>query len=201
MIGGYAAAFRDPGIAAACAGGPRGAIAVALLFWSGAWPSMRPPSGGPEVAVPWTAAGRARRPPRRWPMPSMPPRACRCRARPRWGRAWRPVSPCWRAARRRRRRLVLDVSGDGRHNQGRAARPGARYRRRRRRHPQRPGGAERGAGPARALPGRGDRRPRQLRHGLPGLRRLRRRRSGKSWRGRSAGFSCPGRMGYLPSAS
>src|SRR4051794_23958795 len=49
MIGGTAAAFRDPGIVAACAGGPRGAIAVAALFWS----SAGPPLGGPEVAVDW----------------------------------------------------------------------------------------------------------------------------------------------------
>ena len=36
MMGGLAAAFREPDIVAATAAGPRGAVAVALLFWSGA---------------------------------------------------------------------------------------------------------------------------------------------------------------------
>ena len=35
MMGGLAAAFREPDIAAATAAGPRGGGAVALLFWSG----------------------------------------------------------------------------------------------------------------------------------------------------------------------
>ncbi|MGY4800216.1 DUF1194 domain-containing protein, partial [Teichococcus aerofrigidensis] len=43
MIGGLAGAFREPDIAAACAAGPRGAVAVAVLFWSAAQ----------DVAVPW----------------------------------------------------------------------------------------------------------------------------------------------------
>jgi hypothetical protein len=45
MMGGLAAAFRDPGVAAAAIGGPREAAAVALLLWSG--------PGSAEVAVPW----------------------------------------------------------------------------------------------------------------------------------------------------
>ena len=36
MMGGLAAAFREPDIAAATAAGPRGGVALALLFWSGA---------------------------------------------------------------------------------------------------------------------------------------------------------------------
>ena len=35
MMGGLAAAFREPDIAAATAAGPRGGVAVSLLFWSG----------------------------------------------------------------------------------------------------------------------------------------------------------------------
>ena len=46
MLGGYAAAFRDPGVVALCAAGPRRAVAVGAVFWSGLSP-------GPEVAVPW----------------------------------------------------------------------------------------------------------------------------------------------------
>jgi hypothetical protein len=46
MIGGYAAAFRDPDLVAALTAGPQGAVAVAALFWSGA-------AAPPEIAVPW----------------------------------------------------------------------------------------------------------------------------------------------------
>ena len=201
MVGGYAAAFRDPGIIAACAAGPRGAIAVAMLFWSGGWPSMGPAAGRPEVAVPWTAGGRAggrRRAGRCDRCRPAPAAARRHRAR---ARAWRPVSPCWPAARRRPRRLVMDVSGDGRHNQGRA--PG----------PVRDIGVAAGV----TINGlavlneepdllehyldRGDRRPRQLRHGLPGLRRLRRGDPGKAAREIGGASPVRGRMGYLHSAA
>ncbi|WP_426956230.1 DUF1194 domain-containing protein [Muricoccus radiodurans] len=46
MMGGLAAAFRDPAVLAAATGGPRGAVAVCVLLWSG--------RGAQEVAVPWT---------------------------------------------------------------------------------------------------------------------------------------------------
>ena len=46
MVGGYAAAFREPAIGRAVLSGPRGAVAIAMLFWSGV--------GEQEVAVPWT---------------------------------------------------------------------------------------------------------------------------------------------------
>ncbi|GIX10005.1 DUF1194 domain-containing protein [Elioraea sp.] len=46
MIGGYAAAFRDAELAGRLVGGPRGAAAVAMLFWSG--------PGARDLAVPWT---------------------------------------------------------------------------------------------------------------------------------------------------
>ncbi|MBP0494564.1 DUF1194 domain-containing protein [Pararoseomonas indoligenes] len=45
MMGGLAAAFRDPEVVAAAAGGPRGAAAVAAVLWSG--------PGAQAVAVPW----------------------------------------------------------------------------------------------------------------------------------------------------
>ena len=35
MLGGYAAAFRDPAIVALCVSGPRRAVAVGAVFWSG----------------------------------------------------------------------------------------------------------------------------------------------------------------------
>lgn len=122
MIGGYAAAFRDPGIAALCAGGPRGAVAVGMLFWSGAWPSMRPTAGAPEVAVPWmrvdgegtatTLADAIDSAPR---LP--PPGATAIGEGMAAGLALLARCPASAA------RLVLDVSGDGRHNQGRPPAP------------------------------------------------------------------------------
>ena len=187
MIGGTAAAFRDPDIAAACTAGPRGAIAVApavLVFGRAAARAGRR----------WRCPGCAsamRRPPRPWPTaieaaPRLPqPGAtalgegmaaglallARCPA---------PATPAGAGCLGRRPAQP-----------GPPARAGAGHRRRRRHHPQRPGGAERGAGPARPLPGRGDRRPRQLRHGMPGLRRLRRGDPRASCGGRSAAFSWP----------
>jgi hypothetical protein len=118
MIDGYAAAFRDPGIAAACAGGPRGAIAVAVLFWSGAGP----PTGGPDVAVPWlrvdgpAAAGllaEAMQAAPRLPQPGATALGQGMAA----GLALLARCPAEAT------RLVLDVSGDGRNNQGRPPGP------------------------------------------------------------------------------
>jgi hypothetical protein len=118
MLGGYAGAFRDPGIAAACLAGPRGAIAVAALFWS----SAGPPLGGPEVAVPWMrldsaeAAGAfavALEAAPRLPAPGATALGQGMAA----GLAL--LARCPAAATR----LVMDVSGDGRHNQGRQPGP------------------------------------------------------------------------------
>jgi hypothetical protein len=111
MLGGYAAAFRDPAIIELCLAGPRRAVAVSAVFWSGVSP-------GPEVAVPWhrvdgeaaaeavaTAIDDAPRLPRAGAtalgegMAAGLALLARC-----------PADPA---------RLVLDVSGDGRHNQGR----------------------------------------------------------------------------------
>ena len=115
MLGGYAAAFRDPGIVALCATGPRRAVAVGVLFWSGLSP-------GPEVDVPWLrvdgdAAAEAV--------------AALLDAAPRLPSAGATalgegmaaglalLARCPADAAR----LVLDVSGDGRHNQGRPPGP------------------------------------------------------------------------------
>ena len=175
---------------------PRGAMAVAMLFWSGAWPSMRPPSGGPEVAVAgrgWTGGGRrgAGGCHRQCP----PPAAAGATA---LGEGMAAGLALLARCPAPATRLVLDVSGDGRHNQGRLPGPVRDIGVAAGRHPQWPGGAERGAGPARPLPGRGDRRhpaasPWTARTTPPSPRPF-----GKSWRGRSAGFSCPGWIGYLP---
>jgi hypothetical protein len=51
MIGGYAAAFRDAELAARLTSGTHGAVAVAMLFWSG--------PGARDLAVPWTRVASA----------------------------------------------------------------------------------------------------------------------------------------------
>jgi hypothetical protein len=51
MMGGLAAAFRDPAVVTAATGGPRGAAAVAVILWSG--PKAQ------AVAVPWMLLANA----------------------------------------------------------------------------------------------------------------------------------------------
>lgn len=115
MVGGYAAAFRDPEIAALCAAGPHGGVAVAMLFWSGATP-------GPELAVPWmrmegeasaAALADAIDSAPRLPQPGATALGEGMAA----GLALLARCPAEAT------RLVLDVSGDGRHNQGRPPGP------------------------------------------------------------------------------
>lgn len=115
MLGGYAAAFRDPVVVALCVSEPRGAIVVGVVFWSDL-------SAPPEVAVPWhrvdsEAAAEAV--------------AAALDAAPRSPRAGATalgegmaaglalLARCPADATR----SVLDVSGDGRHNQGRPPGP------------------------------------------------------------------------------
>jgi hypothetical protein len=115
MLGGYGAAFRDEAIIAACTAGPRRAVAVAALFWSAA-------ATRPEVAVPWTrldgpaaAAAFARE---LEEAPRLPePGATALGEGMAAGLALLARCPAEAT------RLVLDVSGDGRHNQGRAPGP------------------------------------------------------------------------------
>jgi Protein of unknown function (DUF1194) len=115
MVGGTAAAFRDSGITALCTGGPRGAVAVAVLFWSGKVP-------GPELAQPWTrvdgtaaatALAESLDAAPRLPQPGATALGEGMAA----GLAL--LARCPAPATR----LVLDISGDGRHNQGRPPAP------------------------------------------------------------------------------
>jgi Protein of unknown function (DUF1194) len=116
MLGGYAAAFRDPVVVALCiAAGPRRAVAVAALFWSGVWP-------GPVVAVPWTRIdGEAAAEAVAAALdlaPRLPPAGATALGEGMAaGLALLARCPADAA------RLVLDVSGDGRHNQGRPPAP------------------------------------------------------------------------------
>ncbi len=114
MMGGLAQAFREPDIAQATAAGPRGAVAVSVLFWAG----LREQA----VAVEWTrldgeAAARDF--------------ACVLDATPRLfagsatalGQGMAAALALLARLPAEAGRLVLDVSGDGASNQGPA--PGA----------------------------------------------------------------------------
>lgn len=112
MVGGLAAAFRAPDIAAACAAGPRGAVAVSLLFWSSAQ----------DVAVGWTRIGGAGEAEALAEAIDNAPRLPSPGAT-----ALGPGMAAGLALLARFEgeagRLVLDVSGDGAHNQGRPPGP------------------------------------------------------------------------------
>lgn len=114
MVGGTAAALREPEVLAAATSGPRGAAAVCLLLWSGV--------GAQDVAVGWTrldgaesAAGLAEAIENTPRLP--PPGATAIGEGMAAGLALLARVPA--AATR----LVLDVSGDGRHNAGRPPGP------------------------------------------------------------------------------
>lgn len=114
MAGGTAAAIRDPGVLAAATSGPRGAAALCLLLWSGV--------GQRDLAVGWTrldgpetaaALADAIENTPRLPMAGATALGEGMAA----GLALLAACPAEAS------RLVLDVSGDGRHNQGRPPGP------------------------------------------------------------------------------
>lgn len=114
MVGGTATALRDPSVLAAAASGPRRAAAICLVLWSG--------TGAQDVALPWTRldgpdsaaaiADAIENTPR---LP--PPGATALGEGMAAGLALLGAFPGDAA------RHVMDVSGDGRHNQGRAPGP------------------------------------------------------------------------------
>jgi hypothetical protein len=114
MVGGYAAAFRDPGIAAAVAAGPRGAVAVAMLFWSDA--------GAQEVAVPWMRLDGEEAAAAFAEVVDLAPRLPRPGATA-LGEGMAAGLALLARCPAEATRLALDVSGDGRNNQGRPPGP------------------------------------------------------------------------------
>jgi hypothetical protein len=114
MLGGYGAAFRDPDIAAACASGPRRAVAVAMLLWSGI--------GAQELAVPWTRVEDEASAAALAEAIETAPRLLRPGATA-LGEGMAAALALLGRFPAEAERLVLDVSGDGRHNQGRAPGP------------------------------------------------------------------------------
>jgi hypothetical protein len=114
MIGGYAAAFREAEIARALLSGPSGAAAIAMLMWSG--------SRAQEIAIPWglvtapedvaALAAAIEVLPR-----LVPPGATAL------GEGMAAALALFAQGPAEARRMVLDVSGDGAHNQGRPPGP------------------------------------------------------------------------------
>ena len=112
MIGGLSAAFLDPDVIAAATGGRRGAIAVAALFWSEAQ----------DIALPWTrlagAAEGARLAAALLDAPRLPRPGATALGEGLVA-ALTLLARCPASAER----LVVDVSGDGASNRGRAPGP------------------------------------------------------------------------------
>jgi hypothetical protein len=112
MVGGLAAALRDPGIVAAATAGPRGAIAVAALFWSDTaelavqWRLVAGESGAKALADGLEAAPRL-------------PRPGATALGEGLAFSLSVLARCPADARR----AVVDLSGDGRSNRGRPPAP------------------------------------------------------------------------------
>lgn len=112
MLGGLAAAFEEPAVIAAATSGPRGAVAVAALFWSEAqevalpWTRLAGPEDGAAIAAALLAAPRL-------------PRAGATALGEGLVAALALLARCPAPARRQ----VVDVSGDGAGNRGRASGP------------------------------------------------------------------------------
>jgi len=112
MIGRLSAAFLDPAVTAAATGGPRGAIAVAALFWSEAqalampWMRLASAEDGEVIAEALMAAPRQ-------------PRAGATALGEGLVAALALLARCPASATRQ----VVDVSGDGAGNRGRPSGP------------------------------------------------------------------------------
>lgn len=115
MLGGYAAALREEAIVTAATAGREGAVALAALFWSGA-------ATPPEVAVPWTRVANAEAAAAfaaaLEAAPRLPPPGATAIGEG-MAAAVALLAQCPAPAAR----LALDVSGDGRHNQGQPPAP------------------------------------------------------------------------------
>lgn len=114
MLGGFAAALRDDSVAAAITAGPRGAIAACLMMWSG--------TGAQELAVPWTRLDGAGAAAAFAAAVENAPRLVPAGATA-LGEGLAAALAVIAACPAEATRLVVDISGDGRHNQGRPPGP------------------------------------------------------------------------------
>jgi hypothetical protein len=114
MAGGTAAALRDPEVLAAATSGPRGASAICLLLWSGV--------GARDVAVGWTRLDGPDAAAALADAVENTPRLVAAGATA-LGEGMAAGLALLGRFPGEASRLVLDVSGDGRHNAGRAPGP------------------------------------------------------------------------------
>ncbi len=114
MLGGYAAALRDDSVVAALTGGAQGASAIAMLLWSGI--------GAQDVVLRWTRVDGAAAAGLVADAIEGAPRLVPAGATA-LGEGMAAGLALLAAYQAEATRLVLDVSGDGRHNQGRAPGP------------------------------------------------------------------------------
>ncbi len=114
MLGGYAAALRDDSVVAALTAGPQGASAIAMLLWSGI--------GAQDVVLRWTRVDGAAAAAVVADAIDAAPRLVPAGATA-IGEGMAAGLALLAACPAEATRLVLDVSGDGRHNQGRAPGP------------------------------------------------------------------------------
>lgn len=112
MIGGLAGAFREPDIQAAILRGPRRAVALSAVFWSEAT----------EVALPWTRLASEEDAERAAEALEAAPRRPRAAATA-LGEGLAASLALLGQLRADAARLVVDVSGDGWLNRGRALAP------------------------------------------------------------------------------
>lgn len=114
MLGGYAAALRDDSVVAALTGGAQAASAIAMLLWSGI--------GAQDVVLRWTRVDGAAAAAAAADAIDAAPRLVPAGATA-LGEGMAAGLALLAACPAEATRLVLDVSGDGRHNQGRAPGP------------------------------------------------------------------------------
>jgi hypothetical protein len=114
MLGGTAAAFRDDAVVAAIVAGPRGAIAACVLMWSG--------RGAQAVAVPWTRIDGAAAAAAFADEVANAPRVVPAGATA-LGEGMAAGLALLASCPAEATRLAMDVSGDGRNNQGRPPGP------------------------------------------------------------------------------
>lgn len=112
MVGGLAAAFRDEGVLAAATSGPRGAVALAAIFWSDT----------AELAARWTRIADAANAEDFATMLENAPRLPRPGATA-LGEGMRAALGQMARCPADATRAVVDISGDGRGNRGRAPGP------------------------------------------------------------------------------
>ncbi|MBR0651663.1 DUF1194 domain-containing protein [Roseomonas terrae] len=114
MLGGYAAALRDDSVQGAIVAGPRRAVAIGLLMWSG--------RGAQAAAVPWTRIDGAEAAAALADAVANAPRLVPAGATA-LGEGMAAGLALLGRLPTEATRLVLDVSGDGRNNQGRPPGP------------------------------------------------------------------------------